>query len=142
NLETVYLTADAALHQVPWAALPGAKAGTVLLEEHAICLVPHGPFLLQRLEEPPTEATTSGRLLAVGGIDYQQRAPNSDAAPPLALREPALAPGGVRWSALAGTDAERQQVAALARKGAHLEAIERGGKDATTAQFQRDLPGA
>jgi tetratricopeptide (TPR) repeat protein len=51
DLTTVYLSADAALHQLPWAALPGRKPGAVLLDEHAVCLVPHGPFLLQRLEE-------------------------------------------------------------------------------------------
>src|SRR5262249_3706051 len=68
---TVYLTADAALHQLPWVALPGAKTGTVLLEEHAICRVPHGPFLLQRLEERPPRTEAAARLLAMGGIDYQ-----------------------------------------------------------------------
>jgi CHAT domain-containing protein len=140
DLATVYVTADAALYQLPWAALPGAKAGTVLLEEHAICLVPHGPFLLQRLEEKPSESAAPGRLLVVGGIDYGQRAAGTDAAPLVALREPALAPGGIRWPALAGTDKERQQVAALARQKAHLEVIERAGQDATTAQFERDLP--
>src|SRR5262249_8989470 len=142
DLETVYLTADAALHQVPWAALPGAKPGTVLLEEHAFCLVPHGPFLLQRLEEKHTESAASGRLLAVGGIDYQQMAAGNDAGPPIALREPVLAAGGVRWAALAGTERERQQVAALARQIPRLEVTERAGKEATTTQFQRDLPGA
>jgi CHAT domain-containing protein/Flp pilus assembly protein TadD len=141
DLTTVYLTADAALHQLPWAALPGGKAGTVLLEEHALCLVPHGPFLLQRLEEKPLEATTTARLLAVGGIDYQDRTAGADAAPPFSLREPALAAGGVRWPALAGTDRERQQVAALARQAARVEVTERAGQEATTAQFQRALPG-
>jgi CHAT domain-containing protein len=141
NLATVYLTADAALHQLPWAALPGARPGNVLLEEHAICLVPHGPFLLQRLEEPASAPVAPGRLLATGGIDYQQRAARTDPAPADALREAALAPGGVRWPALAGTDKERQQVAALARQQVNLEVIESAGQEATTAQFQRDLPG-
>jgi CHAT domain-containing protein len=129
------------LHQLPWAALPGAKPGTVLLEEHAVCLVPHGPFLLQRLEEPARASAAAGRLLAIGGIDYQQRAAIADPAPGEALREAALAAGGVRWPALAGTEKERQQVAALARSTAHLEVTERAGPEATTAQFQRDLPG-
>jgi CHAT domain-containing protein len=141
DLATVYLTGDAALHQLPWAALPGAKGGTVLLEEHTICLVPHGPFLLQRLEEKLMEPATAGRLLAVGGIDYQQRAASTDAAPAIALREPALSQGGVRWLPLTGTEKERQQIAALARQMAHREVLERAGKEATTEQFQRDLPG-
>jgi CHAT domain-containing protein len=42
---------------------------------------------------------------------------------------------------LAGTDKERQQVAALARQQAQLEVIESAGKDATTAPLQRELPG-
>jgi CHAT domain-containing protein len=143
HLTALYVTADAALHQLPWAALPGAQPGTVLLEEHAVCLVPHGPFLLQRLEEAPPEAAPSpGRLLAVGGIDYQDRAGSIEAAPALAVRGPALAPSGFRWPALDGTERERQQIAALARQTAHLEVTERAGKDATTTQVQGDLPSA
>ena len=70
DLQTVYLTADGVLHQVPWAALPGSKPGTVLLDEYAVCLVPHGPFLLERLEEAAPGAAPGGTLLAVGGVDY------------------------------------------------------------------------
>ena len=149
DLKTVYLTADGALHQVPWSALPGAKPGTVLLEQHAICLVPHGPFLLHRLQEKRPVQETAGRLLAVGGIDYQAltarqepRPPDSSGAPHMALREEALPASGVRWPALKGTDKERQQVATLARRKARLEVTERSGKDASTEQFQRDLPSA
>jgi CHAT domain-containing protein len=142
DLHTVYLTADAALHEVPWGALPGAKAGTILLEEHAICLVPHGPFLLNRLQQKrqSDEAATS-RLLAIGGIDYQDCAAAAEA-PAAALREAALPARGVRWPKLDGTDKERQQVAALARRIAHLEVTERSGKEASTEQFQHDLPSA
>jgi hypothetical protein len=42
GIKTVYLTPDQALARVPWAALPGAKSGTVLLEDHALVTVPHG----------------------------------------------------------------------------------------------------
>src|SRR5262249_22704170 len=112
-----------------------------LLEESAVCLVPHGSFLLQRLQEKPTRLAVGGRLLAIGGIDYHDRAASSDVGSAQSWREPALAPGGVRWPVVPGTDKERQQVATLARQTAHLEVIERAGKDATAAQFQRDLPG-
>ena len=139
GLRTVYLTADGALHQVPWAALPGAKPGTVLLEQHAICLVPHGPFLLHRLQDKKPIQETAGRLLAVGGIDYQDCSPATEA-PAIALREAALPARGVRWPALKGTDKERKQVATLARRKARLEVTERSGKEASTEQFQRDLP--
>jgi CHAT domain-containing protein len=137
----VYLTPDGALHQVPWGALPGRKPDTVLLDEHALCLVPHGPFLLERLESD--KPAPAGTLLAVGGVDYEgapEVVPSKGGE--FALREPAVSPKGVRWSALAGTERERQQVAALARRAARLEVVERSGKGAGTEQLQRDLPAA
>jgi CHAT domain-containing protein len=142
KLSAVYLTPDGALHQVPWAALPGSKPDTVLLGECAICLVPHGPFLLRRLEEGKPAASPTGTLLAVGGIDYDA-AP--EAAPPepqdFALRGPA-AGDKLRWPGLEGTDRERKQVAALARQVAKLDVVERSAKAAGTEQLQRDLPRA
>src|SRR5262249_51883312 len=48
---TISLCPDADLSALPWAALPGRAQGTVLLEDHALALVPHGPFLLQQLRE-------------------------------------------------------------------------------------------
>jgi CHAT domain-containing protein len=143
DLRTVYLTPDGALHQVPWGALPGRKPETILLDEHALCLVPHGPFLLERLEGDPSAAATVGMMLAVGGVDYDG-SPEAGAARggDFALREAAVGPKGVRWPALDGTDRERQQVAALARQAAKLEVVERFGKGAGTEQLQHDLPAA
>jgi CHAT domain-containing protein len=143
DLRTVYLTPDGALHQVPWGALPGRKADTVLLDDHALCLVPHGPFLLGRLEDGQPAAPPGGTLLAVGGVDYDGT-PAGVAARggEFALREAAVGPKGVRWPALGGTERERQQVAALARRAAKLDVVERSGKGAGTEQLQRDLPQA
>jgi CHAT domain-containing protein len=142
DLRTVYLTPDGELHQLPWGALPGRKPDTVLLDEHTVCLVPHGPFLLERLESDQ-RAAASGTLLAVGGVDYDGPAEAVAAqGAELALREAAVGPRGVRWSALSGTDRERQQVAALARQAAKLDVVERSGKVASTEQLQRDLPAA
>src|SRR5205823_5015157 len=69
DTRTVYLAPDGALSRLPWAALPGAKPGTVLLEDHALAVVPHGPFLLGQLLEPrrPYDAEA---VLAVGGVRY------------------------------------------------------------------------
>src|SRR5262249_26764475 len=61
---TVYLSVGGPLARLPWAALPGRKPGTVLLEDHALAVVPHGPFLLDRLTAPPSAASGPGRLLA------------------------------------------------------------------------------
>ncbi len=49
---TVVLVLDGGLTAVPWAALPGDKPGTVLLEQYALATVPHAPFLLDRLTAP------------------------------------------------------------------------------------------
>jgi hypothetical protein len=48
----VYLAPDQALARVPWAALPGARRGSVLLEEYALAVVPHGQALLAQLTTP------------------------------------------------------------------------------------------
>src|SRR5262249_5716454 len=50
DVSTVYLAPEGKLSQVPWGALPGAAAGAVLLDECVVCLVPHGAFLLERLQ--------------------------------------------------------------------------------------------
>ncbi len=58
---TVVFALDGRLTAVPWAALPGDKPGTVLLEQYALATVPHAPFLLDRLnraDTPPQPATT------------------------------------------------------------------------------------
>src|SRR5262249_35185134 len=44
SIHTVWLAPDGALAQVPWAALPGSKANTILLEELAVAVVPHGAW--------------------------------------------------------------------------------------------------
>jgi CHAT domain-containing protein len=65
---TVYLAPDGDLARVPWAALPGQRPGTVLLEDHALAIVPHGPYLLEQLLYPPKPAEPSAAVLAVGGV--------------------------------------------------------------------------
>jgi tetratricopeptide (TPR) repeat protein len=48
QVKVVYLCPDLALCRVPWAALPGDKPGTVLLEDYALATVPHAVFLLDK----------------------------------------------------------------------------------------------
>jgi len=70
----VYLCPDGALARIPWAALPGGKPGAFLLEDYALAVVPHGPFLLDQLTAPsrPTgcpwpSPTTCGTGAGRGG---------------------------------------------------------------------------
>jgi len=111
------------------------------LDECGVCLVPHGPFLLERLEQKAAPSRPGGTLVAYGGVDYAQ--------PPEAvvkgdeLRAPLLSEKRrVRWGDLPATDRERQQVVELARKALAEPPVTRRGRSASTAQLLEDLPGA
>ena len=142
KLRTVYLSADDALTQVPWAALPGKKAGTVLLEDYALAYVPHGPWLLGQLKRPGKPPAAAGRPLVAGGIAYDRAPAAVEKAPAeeLALRAPPLGGKGVVWKELPGTAREHEQIAALARKLFRTAPLSRSGAAASTAQLQEDLP--
>jgi CHAT domain-containing protein len=136
---TVYLAPDGLLSRLPWAALPGREAGTVLLEEHALAVVPHGAFLWASLSAKPQMAKLAGDgpLLLVGGVNYgEQSVPSkSDAAGSTSISSK---PGtGVSWDELSGTSQEVEDVRALAGS---RRIVLRTGKDATTTQLLADLP--
>jgi CHAT domain-containing protein len=148
DCRAVYLTPDGALAQVPWAALPGRGPGTVLLDEHALCLVPHGPWLLERLQEGPTPRA-GGTLLAYGGVDYQGApAAVAKGRGPRELELvgdatlPVLAGKRPHWAALPGTARELERVLALAREALKDPPLVRSGRAASTDQLLKDLPGA
>ena len=110
----------APLTGIPWAALPGDRPGTVLLEQYALATVPHAPFLLDRLTAPaPTDQTTAGLLLAVGGVAYDQAPKPVDDEKTrlelLAARPAETARGrGDGWADLPGTLQELDAVTRLA----------------------------
>jgi CHAT domain-containing protein/tetratricopeptide (TPR) repeat protein len=111
--KTVYLAPDAALARLPWAALPGDKAGTILLENFAVAVVPHGPFLLGQLGQREAAGSPAGAangMLAVGGVafDAAGAAPAGTRPPPAPLDKAAL------WPALPATEAEARGVQSLA----------------------------
>src|SRR5262249_32267033 len=138
----VYLCPDADLSGLPWAALPGRAKGTILLEEHALALVPHGHALLQRLRAKAQPA--AGALLALGGPRFD-KAPDAVRRPDdLADLRPA-ARGGKdgTWPDLPGARAEAAAVAALATGWARPpKVLERSGSAASATQLYLDLPQA
>jgi CHAT domain-containing protein/Tfp pilus assembly protein PilF len=69
---TVFVAPDGALTQLPWAALPGIRPGSVLLEDYAFAVVPNGPFLLECLTAAPKTESSPGLLLAVGDVQYDR----------------------------------------------------------------------
>jgi CHAT domain-containing protein/Tfp pilus assembly protein PilF len=137
---TVLLCPEGALTRVPWPALPVGKAGRVLLEDWASAVVPHAPFLLERLTEPTATAADAGQLLAVGDVHY-------DAKPREAQRDEALAllrsaergDRSVTWNDLPGTARELDRVVQRAGK----RAVRRlSGGEASTARLLAELPKA
>jgi CHAT domain-containing protein/Tfp pilus assembly protein PilF len=135
---TVYLCPDADLTALPWAALPGRDKGKLLLEEHALALVPHGPWLVERLRSSADRQDGAGTLLAVGAAAYGQ-APDGDARPPAEDRVAAAKDRGGRraeWPDLHGAGRELEQV--IARAGPR-EVVVRKGTDAGLARVAADL---
>ena len=130
----VYLSPDADLTALPWAALPGRDKGKVLLEEHAVVVVPHGPWLLHQLQAKPDKGDGPGALLALGAVAYG-RAPKEGNKP---LPEDIAKRSGRRaeWDDLKATERELEQV--IARAG-QREVLVRKGTDAGLAQVFGDL---
>ena len=121
---TVLIAPDGLLTAVPWAALPGDRPGTVLLEQYALATVPHAPFLLDRLTAPARSPGEGDLVLAVGGVDYDgtpkpvERPDGADRpAGPAAGRDRARPRARRRrrgWRSLPGT---AREVEAVAKRG-------------------------
>jgi CHAT domain-containing protein len=111
----------------------------VLLDEVSVCLVPGGPWLLERLEEK-APSPPGDRLVVYGGIDYDA-APG--ASPAGEVRGPLLKEKQrLTWGQLPGTARERQVIVGLAKAALKEEPTERGGGEANTARLMEDLPRA
>src|SRR5262249_53547287 len=77
---TVLLSPDGALAQLPFAALPGDRAGEFLLHLYGFATIPVPqllPTLLQAEKRLAADASTS--MLLVGGVDYGGRPGKVDA---------------------------------------------------------------
>ena len=117
----VYLSPDLGLTRLPWSALPGDKPGTLVLEEFAVAVVPHGPFLLDHLwPQDPNPRHPQG-LLAVGGVAYDDQPARPD--PALLAKGdrfrdgPAVKPGQkLSWGVLPSAAAEARQLAERAKR--------------------------
>jgi CHAT domain-containing protein len=121
--KAVYLCPEGDLARLPWAALPGSKSGSVLLEDLALAVVPSGSWLLEQLVYPQQDAGGSDKLVAAGAIEYGTPPPRAKAA----------------YMPLAGTNRELESV---------LEAFGAGEEDglrqraATAAALKDRLPKA
>jgi CHAT domain-containing protein/Tfp pilus assembly protein PilF len=140
DTQTVFLAPDGELTRVPWAALPGSKQGTVLLEGYALAVVPHGPFLLDRLTAAADLDRKTDFLLAVGGVRYDYQPQAADAKQSLAWARSAVrGEGRLVWDNLPGTLTELKQVVARAGR---RPVRQWSGAKASTARLLADLPEA
>ncbi len=143
---TVYLAPDGVLSRIPWAALPGDRPGTVLLEQYALATIPHAPLLLDRLTAPksPGRDSTPELFLAVGGVAYgEEPRPVDDERTRLQLlaaqRAETKRGGENGWSDLPGT---LQELDTVSRLAASREILRLQGVEAGTARLVKELPRA
>jgi CHAT domain-containing protein/tetratricopeptide (TPR) repeat protein len=141
DTEVVYLCPDAALTRLPWAALPGRQPGRVLLEEHALALVPHPLYLLEQLQAKPRPAADDDVLLVYGAVRYDRPPGAAEETAPdvIALNRERGSTSHASWPYLAGTAEELAQV--RTRAGGRKTLVRRGS-EASLAQLVRDLPQA
>jgi CHAT domain-containing protein/Tfp pilus assembly protein PilF len=118
---TVYLAPDGVLTQLPWAALPGSRKNSVLLEDYLLAVVPHGPFLLERLTAPVKTADGAPMLLAVGAVQYDQApaslSPSERVLDGQSLRSALPGVEKLSWPFLQGSERELQQVSRVVELG-------------------------
>jgi CHAT domain-containing protein/Tfp pilus assembly protein PilF len=138
--QTVFVAPDGELTQLPWAALPGRGPDRVLLDDYALAVVPHGPFLLEQLTPPPARAAqrppAPQSLLLVGGIRYDDEPTAAEAANRGAdgvVAQP------VTWGYLPGTEAEHHLLEKLLEKTGAKRTVSLTGAGAATGRLRQEL---
>ena len=136
DTQTVFLAPDADLTRLPWHALPGSKPGSILLEDHALAIVPHGPFLLEQLRSERRFGQGQGLPLVLGGVSYSE-APEP-VAEAVAVRGPNREGAAVTWIPLKGSERELRLLQQL--YGDKTVALQ--GRAAGVPRLFRELPQA
>jgi CHAT domain-containing protein len=141
------LIPDGKLSQVPWAALPGKKPGSYLIEEYAISTIGFGQQLYGLLASKPV---TGRGLVLAGGIDYS-RSPEKGSSSPAKIQEPLIAgrrraaatkgDKNVIWQSLPGTAKEAQQIEQLYRQDASRKSVYLTGRSAGEEDVARAMTG-
>lgn len=140
NATTVLVSPDGAASRVPFAALPGNKPDTYLIEDLTIAILPV-PQLLGELvasSTPATSAANEGGLLLMGDIDFDAEPGRTSARAPAAARDGTMS----KFGPLPGTLAEVQAVGKLFSTS-HKQAAKVLEKAAATEEaFRQQAAGA
>jgi CHAT domain-containing protein len=134
--KTIYLAPDMALASLPFAALPGKRPGSVLLEDYALAVVPHGVFLPDRFTADKEKVASKSTLLAMGGVRYDRKPVSGTE---VALRGAVEGKNKPLWGYLKGTETELERVVGLA-KGRDVRAWQ--GDRASVQRLLAELPSA
>ncbi|HWA98638.1 MAG TPA: tetratricopeptide repeat protein [Pirellulales bacterium] len=141
GIESVLISPDGALAQLPWSALPGERSGTFLVEERAIAVIPI-PQLLPELLRHETHVGPPDSLLLAGDIDYgddPQRAPELPAPRAAASRPPVGQP--LHFGRLAAAQSELSSIRdwyEQADANGSVQVLRRS--KATEAAFRHEAP--
>jgi tetratricopeptide (TPR) repeat protein/CHAT domain-containing protein len=131
----VIIIPDSALTRIPWAALPGKRPGSYLLEDYALGTASSGQQLYELLLRP---APQGDQALVAGGIRYDAAPPGDSLAahrgPALDLKKRPL------WHYLRGSLSEARSIKALCPKPERVELLE--ADQATEAALRQTLPRA
>jgi tetratricopeptide (TPR) repeat protein len=103
---TVLISPDGVLGTVPFAALPGSKKGTYLIEDVAIAVAPVPQLLPQVLAAVPKEKRLKPSLLVIGDVNFD----STQTAVASADDRGAPRGGPNGWGKLEGTSAEADAV--------------------------------
>ncbi len=105
--KTVLISPDGVLGRLPIAALPGKKAGSYLLEEYRLTMLPV-PQLLPAMVSELGRKELKGRLLLMGDVDYNTKPGESKNPQKTQHRgcNTSLVRGGTTFSELAATAGE------------------------------------
>ena len=124
GIETVIISPDTALGTLPWAALPGRKPNSFLLEDYRLASIPFAN-LLPRLMREQANSTDNRGLLVVGDVDYDaalasQSNSKSEQLPALAMEQGILnrTRGDMTdgWKSLPGFQRELETVRSLHKR--------------------------
>jgi CHAT domain-containing protein len=77
---TILVCPDGPLNGLPWAALPGSKGGTFLIQEYTFAVIP-APQLLPELVQAGPQPATEPSLFLVGGINFGEPSVRDPRAP-------------------------------------------------------------
>jgi CHAT domain-containing protein len=141
GIETVLVSPDGVLAQLPWGALPGRKPGTYLVEEQSIAVIPVPQMLPEILQQQPHSGPPAS-LLVAGDIDY-----GGDPGVPqdlLAHRGAVGRQRDGRWLQFGKLDNAQSEMASIERR--YRKEVRDGdelsmdGVDATEAAFREQAP--